>query len=74
MRHVRNAQKNLGCFVRLGGCVTATVVMLVGGILVAVGILTAIIPLTIAGAAICLFAVVCFLIARLMANLVDGPG
>ena len=74
MRHVRNAQKDLGCFVRLGGCVTATVIMLVGGILVAVGVLISILPLIIAGAAICVFAVVCYLIARVVGNLVDGPG
>jgi hypothetical protein len=74
MRHVRNAQKNLGCFVRLGGCVTATVIMLVGGVLVAVGVLLSILPLIIAGAAICVFAIVCYLMAKLAANLVDGPG
>ena len=48
--------------------------MLVGVLLVVIGVLTSIVPLTVVGAVICVIAVVCVLISRLAANLVDGPG
>ena len=47
--------------------------MLVGGLLVALGVVTSITPLIIVGAIICAFSVVCFVVARLMADAVNGP-
>ncbi len=73
MKSVRKGQKFLGCIVTLGGCVTAGVIMLVGGLLVALGVVTSITPLIIVGAIICAFSVVCFVVARLMADAVNGP-
>ena len=74
MKRVRKAQKLLGFIVKLGGCVTAAVIMLVGLLLVVIGVLTSIVPLTVVGAIICVFAMVCVLVAGVAANLVDGPG
>jgi len=74
MKSVRKAQKLLGFIVKLGGCVTAAVIMLVGVLLAVIGVLTSIVPLTVVGAIICVFAIVCVLISRVAANLVDGPG
>ena len=74
MKSVRKGQKLLGFIVKLGGCVTAAVIMLVGVLLVVIGVLTSIVPLTVVGAIICVFAIICVLISRVGANLVDGPG
>lgn len=70
---MRVLQKLLGFLVTLGGCITATVIMLVGGLLLIVGLVTWFVPLIVAGAVICVFALVCFGAARLMADVVDGP-
>jgi hypothetical protein len=74
VKGLRKAQKLLGCIVTLGGCLTSTVIMLIGGLVLALGVVLPFTPLIIVGAVVCVIAIVCFVVARLLANVVDGPG